>query len=71
MIFRTILLGLFAGLLTACGNISYGVSDGVPLIDLDLGGAPPTEIDQAGRSSVGPISTAGSAVARRRGARAP
>ena len=52
MIVRTILLGLFAGLLTACGNISYGVSDGVPLIDLDLGGAPPTEIVLGGPDAV-------------------
>ena len=52
MIFRTILLGLFAGLLAACGNISYGVSDGVPLADLDMDGAPPTEIVLAGADAI-------------------
>ena len=52
MIFRTILLGLFAGLIAACGNISYGVSDGVPLADLDMDGAPPTEIVLAGADAI-------------------
>ena len=52
MIYRTVLLGLLAGCLAACGNISYGVSNGVPLEELDMDGTAPTEIVLGGPDTI-------------------